>query len=84
MIIKCKDVLNLLSDLYDEELEDSFEELIYEHIYECQRCLALLNTFERTLDLFHSLQPIKLERKQKREFHRWLKIEIKRIVIKRY
>ncbi|MCS7151806.1 MAG: zf-HC2 domain-containing protein [Endomicrobia bacterium] len=84
MIIKCKDVFELLSELYDDELEENYEDLIQQHINECENCLALLHTFERTLDLFHSLQPIKLEQKRKQEFHRWLKVEIKRIVIKRY
>lgn len=84
MIIRCKDILNLLSDLYDDELDTVFEDLIYEHINECERCLALLNTFEKTLDLFHSLEPVKLEPKQKQKFHKWLRVEIRRIVIKRY
>jgi len=34
--------------------------------------------------LVHSLEPIKLEQKKKREFHRWLHIEVKQIVIKKY
>lgn len=84
MIIKCEDVFELLSELYDDELEEVYEDLIHEHINACKNCLALLHTFEKTLDLFHSLKPIKLEQKRKLEFHRWLKVEIKRIVIKKY
>jgi hypothetical protein len=36
------------------------------------------------LDLFHSLEPVKLEQEKKKEFHRWLHIEVKQIVIKKY
>lgn len=85
MIIRCKDIINLLSEIYDEELEEELREMVFEHIYECQRCLALLNTFEKTLDLIHSLEEeIKLERVQRQQFHKWLKIEIRRVAIKKH
>jgi hypothetical protein len=85
MIIRCKDIINLLSSFYDHELEEELQEMFLEHIYECQRCLALFNTFEKALELFHSIEkPVKLERKKKQEFHRWLRVEIRRVVIKKY
>lgn len=82
-IIRCKDITDLLSELYDNELERDIEELMFDHIFECERCHTLFSTFERMLDMFHSLEPVKLERVQKIRFHKWLKVEIKRIVIKR-
>ncbi|MCX7716650.1 MAG: zf-HC2 domain-containing protein [Endomicrobia bacterium] len=84
MIIKCKDIINLLSDFYDNELESEIEQLLLDHIEECRRCLALLNTFEKTLELFHSIQPVQLEPKLKKRFHRWLHFEVKQIVVKKY
>lgn len=83
-IIRCRDILNLLSDFYDNELEEEIENLFREHIEECKNCLSLLHNFEKTLELFHSFEPIKLEPQKKREFHRWLHIEIKKITIKKY
>lgn len=84
MIIKCKDIINLLSDFYEDELEDEIEQLLLEHIEECKRCLALLNTFEKTIDLYHSLKPIRLEPQLRRKFHKWLHFEVRQIVIKKY
>ncbi|MFN3550691.1 MAG: hypothetical protein ACK4WJ_02635 [Endomicrobiia bacterium] len=85
MIIRCKNIIDLLSDLYEHQLEQELEEIVMEHIYECKRCLAMLHTFEKTLDLLHTIEPyVKLERKKKNDFHRWLRVEIQRITVKRY
>ncbi len=81
MIIKCKDIFALLSDLHDCNLEKEVEDLMLEHIRECERCLALFNTFEKTLELFDSLEPIILEKEYKQKFHKWLRIEIQQIKI---
>ncbi len=85
MIIRCKDIIDLLSDLYEHKLEQELEETLMEHIYECKRCLAMFHTFEKTLYLLHKVEPhVKLERKKKNDFHKWLRVEIRRITIKRY
>ncbi len=83
MIIRCKDIFRLLSALHDCELEKEIEEIMLQHINECERCLALFNTFEKTLDLFDSLEPIVLEKEYKQKFHKWLRVEIRQIEIKR-
>lgn len=85
MIIRCKDIIDLLSELYEHQLEQEIEEMFMEHIYECERCLAMFHTFEKTLDLLHTIEPpVKLDKKKKHDFHKWLKIEIKRVVIKKH
>lgn len=84
MIIRCKDIINLLSELYDDELEQEMEDLLFQHIEECKRCLALLHTFEKTLDLFHSIEPVHLEPQLKKKFHRWLHFEVRQIVVKKH
>ncbi len=84
MILKCKDVIELISEFFDDELEAEEQEFLFNHIYQCKNCLNLYNSLHQMLDLVHSLKPIKLEQKKKREFHRWLHIEVKQIVIKKY
>jgi len=83
MIIRCKDILNLLSEFFDDELDFREEEFLFDHLYQCHRCLQIYNSYKQMLDLFHSLKPIKLEEEMRRSFHKWLHIEIKQIVIKK-
>ena len=49
--MKCKDVFQLLSEYIDRQLKKEIEEIIEEHIRECERCLALMKTLEKTLSL---------------------------------
>ena len=84
MLIRCRDIIDLLSDLVERELEDEIFEAMMEHIEECERCLALFHTFNKTLDLYHSMKPVRLPPKKKKTFHRWLRVEMRRIVVKRY
>lgn len=81
--MRCKDILNLLSEFYDHELESEIEALFKEHLEECERCLSLLHNFEKMLELYHSFEPVRLEPHKKRQFHRWLHIEIKKITIRK-
>jgi hypothetical protein len=83
MIIKCKDILDLLSEFFDDELDMEEEEFLFDHLYQCNRCLQIYNSYRQMLDLFHLLKPVKLEQERKKEFHKWLHVEIKQIVIKR-
>jgi hypothetical protein len=84
MIIKCEDILDLLSEFFDDELDLEEQEFLFDHIYQCKKCLNIYNSFHQMLDLFHSLEPVKLEQEKKKEFHRWLHIEVRQIVIKKY
>ena len=84
MIIKCEDILDLLSEFFDDELDLEEQEFLFDHIYQCKKCLNIYNSFHQMLDLFHSLEPVKLEQGKKKEFHRWLHIEVRQIVIKKY
>ena len=42
--MKCEDVFQLLSEYIDRQLKKEIEEIIEEHIRECERCLALMKT----------------------------------------
>ena len=49
--MNCEEVLEILSEYIDGELEDDTEELVNQHIHECERCFALLHTIEKTISL---------------------------------
>lgn len=83
MLVKCKNILDLLSDLIEQDLEQEIFIDMMEHINHCENCLALFHTFNKTLDLYHSMKPIKIPPKKKKVFHKWLHIEVRRIVVKR-
>ncbi len=82
MLIRCKDIFEFISEMYDSELEEEIFNDVMEHINHCERCLALYHTFNKTVDLYRSLKPVKLPAKKKRQFHRWLHIEIRKISVR--
>jgi len=49
--MNCEKMLRILSEYIDGELEDTMEELANQHIHECERCLALLHTIDKTISL---------------------------------
>ena len=53
--MKCDDVFKLISDYIDRELKRDIEEIIEEHIRECERCFALMKTLEKTIFLSKSI-----------------------------
>lgn len=53
--MECEDIIKLLSDYIDGEIEDTMEEIIKEHIEECEKCLSLLRTMEKTIFLSRSI-----------------------------
>ncbi|MDD3726403.1 MAG: zf-HC2 domain-containing protein [Candidatus Ratteibacteria bacterium] len=45
----CEDIFRLLSGYIDNELDTLMREIVEEHIKECERCLSLLHTIEKTI-----------------------------------
>jgi len=54
---KCKGICRYISAYIDRDLDDMMRDRVRAHLAECERCLVLLHTMEKTLLLF-------------REFHR--------------
>ena len=52
--MKCDEVLQNLSLLFDQELDCQKGELIRNHLEKCLPCQVLWNTFKKTIDLFRS------------------------------
>jgi len=45
----CEEIYRMLSGYIDDEIDALMKEMIEEHIRECERCLSLLHTMEKTL-----------------------------------
>ncbi|MCM8762265.1 MAG: zf-HC2 domain-containing protein [Candidatus Omnitrophica bacterium] len=45
----CKDIYRMLSGYIDDEIDTMVREIMEEHIKECERCLSLLHTLEKTI-----------------------------------
>ena len=55
--LDCKDVLNLLSAYVDGELSPELCRAIEEHMVACHNCYVVLDSMNKTLALYHRLEP---------------------------
>lgn len=46
---ECEEIFRMLSGYIDDAINTLMKEMIEEHIKECERCLSLLNTLEKTI-----------------------------------
>lgn len=53
--MKCKEILDILSDYVDGELADEQCHRIQEHLKGCPGCLEFVETFRRSLEIAHDL-----------------------------
>ena len=83
-MVGCKCIICRLTEMVEKDIEQDIYDDILEHIEHCDNCLALYNTFVKTIDLCHDMDKIKLSKKKKKDFHQWIRVEAKRVVIKRY
>ncbi len=60
MVVRCKDIFELLSDYLDEELESDLYTEIEEHLEECPHCIPFVNTYRRTVTLCQSIEIIEV------------------------
>ncbi len=83
-MVGCKGIIYKLTEMVDHDIEQEIYEEILEHIEHCDKCFALYNTFVKTISLCHNMEKIKLPKKKKKDFHRWIHIEVSRVVVKKY
>ena len=52
---KCKEIEKFISEYIDNQLQDPLKQMIEEHIKICNRCFALLDSLEKTIELSKKL-----------------------------
>jgi len=82
-MVRCKCIICQLTDMVEHELSNDIYDDIMEHIRHCPNCGILYNTFVKTINLCHSIEKVKLPANKKKVFHKWMHVEVKKIVVKR-
>jgi len=83
-MVGCKCIICRLTEMVESEISGKIYNDIMDHMNHCENCSSLYNTFIKTIDLCHNMDKLKLPAKRKKVFHKWVRIEARRIVIKRY
>lgn len=83
-MIRCKSIIYQLTEMVENEISKKVYNDIMDHMEHCENCSRLYNTFIKTIDLCHHMKKIKLPVRKKKIFHKWVHMEAKKIVIKRY
>lgn len=78
MVVKCKDIFDLLFDYLNEELEDELYTEIEEHITECHHCISFVHTYQRTVTLCQSIEIVRVPGRLHVKLWRTLRKEIKK------
>lgn len=56
----CKTILSKLSDYFDKELDDENRKKLQSHFAGCRVCRTVMNSFQKTVELFSKSKPEKL------------------------
>ena len=56
-MLTCKDFLNELSEFLDETLDPNVRAALHKHVNECPNCWVILDTTQRTIQVYKGLEP---------------------------
>ena len=56
--MKCQKVISLLTEYYDEALNQKINSEVKEHLDQCEECKAKYGEFKKTLKLLKRLKPL--------------------------
>lgn len=71
--MRCKDLLEVLSDFVDGELEESLCADIEEHLKGCDPCRVVVDTTKKTITLFKENLPYEIPLEVKNRLQRVLR-----------
>ncbi|NPA91296.1 MAG: zf-HC2 domain-containing protein [Chloroflexi bacterium] len=73
--LNCSDVLDLLSAYVDGELSPDICRAIEEHMAVCHDCFVMLDSMNKTLVLYHRLEPPEMPEEVELRLFRVLNLE---------
>jgi anti-sigma factor RsiW len=56
-LVTCKDFLKELGDYLDETVDPQVKEELSKHINECPNCWVVLNTTQKTIQVYKGMDP---------------------------
>jgi anti-sigma factor RsiW len=56
-LVTCKDFLKELGDYLDETVDPQVKEELRKHINECPNCWVVLNTTQKTIQVYKGMDP---------------------------
>ncbi len=71
----CKDLLDQLSDYIDGELEETLCAEIQQHMADCLDCRAVVNTLEKTIELYRTAGRVEVPLDVQSRLYKVLKLE---------
>lgn len=74
-MLTCEEILNLLSDYVDGQLSPELCKEIERHMAECRDCYVVVDSFRKTLILYHRLDPPEMPREVEARLFRVLNLE---------
>lgn len=72
---RCKHLLGQLSDYIDGELEEALCAEIQHHIADCPDCQAVVNTLEKTIELYRTRGRDEMPQDVQRRLYKVLKLD---------
>ncbi|MGD0623777.1 MAG: zf-HC2 domain-containing protein [Thermodesulfobacteriota bacterium] len=76
-VMKCKDILEKLSEYLDGELDPKLCQDIERHMEDCHPCLVFVNTLKKTITLYKFASSEPLPKEVHLRLHDYLKKECK-------
>jgi anti-sigma factor RsiW len=71
----CRDLLTKLSDYIDGELEKALCAEIEQHMADCLDCQAVVNTLDKTIELFRTTGRTQVPRDVQKRLYKVLKLD---------
>ena len=72
---KCRHYLDHLSDYADGELSDELCQELESHMEECENCRVVVNTFSKTITLYHQLPEPEMPNAVKERLYKVLNLD---------
>lgn len=76
MMLKCRDVGQLLYEYVEKLLEPSLQQALEAHLADCPGCLAFINTYKQTIRLSNGFRPAEMPAELQQKLHSFIKTKL--------